>query len=141
MTAENGYNLGSTHFANNFLRTDGNIVNCQYKPGPWERWQFVKANTSVPSYYLQSVQFLGRYLCALGDNLGMTSSEQEATAFTLVCCDPDNPSLLALQGPNGDYLAITSGMVAPYGPGGGKVQMSPFSELAVLRLQIAQPSA
>ncbi|WP_417359383.1 hypothetical protein [Gallaecimonas pentaromativorans] len=140
MNAENGYNLVSVCFADSVLRTDGHMVNCQYGAGPWERWQFLPASRA-PSYYLQSVQFLGRYLCVLGDNLGMTSSELEATSFTLVCCDPDNPSLLALQGPNGDYLAITSGMVAPYGPGGGKVQMSPFSELAVLRLQIAQPSA
>lgn len=140
MNAENGYNLVSVCFANNVLRTDGHRVNCQYGAGPWERWQFLNAS-QAPGFYLQSVQFLGRYLCVLGDNLAMTSSELEATALTLVRCSPADASLVALQGPNGDFLAITSGMHAPYGPGSGKVQMSPFSELALLRLQLAQPSA
>lgn len=136
MATENSFNLESTRFVNTFLRTDGNIVNCQYTAGPWERWQIIPLGTK-PGFFLQSVQFPGSYLCVLQGIVTITHSKAEATDFNLILCDPNDTSKVAVQASTGLFVTISSGMSAFNGAGGGAVQLLPFSPEAIFDLMPA----
>ncbi|WKE66249.1 hypothetical protein PVT67_03090 [Gallaecimonas kandeliae] len=136
MTTPNGFNLESTQFVDNYLRTDGNIVNCQFKAGPWERWQFLP-QAGGTSYLMESVQFPGTFLTVMAGKVGTVHAQAEATLFQLEVCDVSDTRRVALRAPSGDYVTITSGMDAPYGPGGGQVQLQPYSSKSVFILMPA----
>lgn len=132
------FNLQSSKFENNFLRTDGNTtVNCQYNAGPWEKWQF-NPEDSGPGYYIQSVHFPGKYLSINQDDVTIADSKSDATVFKLIVCDPLNTKALAIQSPGGKFVSITEQIPAPNGAGGGKVSLIDFKEESIFILSVAQ---
>ncbi|MBP1639060.1 MAG: hypothetical protein H6Q17_643 [Bacteroidetes bacterium] len=126
----NVYCLQSLVIPNIFLRTDGKTVNCQYTRSSWERWQFTKCKNET--YIIESTQFLGNFIMLTdSEQIQMTSVQASATPFKFVIADIEQPVKIAILTPKGNYLSITDGMSAFSAPGGGKVEVTAFSEKSI----------
>jgi hypothetical protein len=126
----NVYCLQSLVFSNIFLRTDGKTVNCQYTRSSWERWQFTKCKDET--YIMESAQFPHNFIMLTdSEQIQMTPTQASATPFKFVIADIEQLAKIAILTPKGNYLSITDGMSAFSAPGGGKVEITAFSEKSI----------
>ena len=127
--------LESTVFPKNYLRTDGEQVNCQYTAGPWEQWELVAVSGAF-LYHVKSKQF-GGFLSTGGKGLHLAKDVADATPFLLVMCLPNtDPTKIALQDPSGQFVGITREIKSFNAPG-GEAGLVAHSEQAVLQLALS----